>query len=642
MHTILGMAGHIDHGKSALVQALTGVDPDRLPEEQARGMTIDLGFAHLEIDSPKQPDTRYQIGIVDVPGHAGFINNMVSGIGSIDVAVLTVAADDGWMPQSEEHLQILDYLGIKRMVVALTKADLLGDDRPIVDCPVIADIRKRLADSPFADAPIVPTSVVSGRGLDQLQATLADILDQTPAPIDIGKPRLPVDRVFTHQGFGTIVTGTLTGGTLHRGQSVVVQPTGFSTRIRSIQSQNKDLESVGPGMRAALNLTDLPVAGKGRTGIARGEVITLAELGKPTETIHAWITQTDRGLANPLPLKHASPVRWHHGGSHVPAKVYLIDREQLGEGESALAQIRLERPLLVFAGDRFLVRSWSKSSTLAGGVVLETDAKRRHYRNAQQIASLQACLEARGDVQKSILAFLSRCQAIDCQKLLLQSSFSSSQIEAAIGELAEQRELIIAGNYVVDAAWWNDLIHQAVSRIDAEHAQNPQHLGLDLSELRSQFETKLPAAPLFDELIRCLCRQNIVKQGIAIRRESHMPELPSHLSSAGAKIRKLLGGEPFKPPARKEIDKDKKSAEALRFLIQQGEVIEVSADLVFQQESYQQAKDKVRHYLLENGSATLSQLRELLGTNRRVIVPLVEHFDRDGLTLRRGDTRVLK
>ena len=245
-HFIVATAGHVDHGKSALIKALTGTDPDRLPEEKARGITIDLGFAHLELPSPAPPPSSFLLGIVDVPGHEDFVKNMVAGVGAIDLALLIVAADDGWMPQTEEHLQILTYFGVTRAVVALTKADLALDEGAAV-----AAIRERLRDSPFAEAPIVPTSVVTGRGLDELKTTLASVLAASPAPRDINKPRLPVDRVFTLAGIGTVITGTLYGGALRRGQSVVLQPSGKTTRVRRIQSHACDV-SRASGHRTAL------------------------------------------------------------------------------------------------------------------------------------------------------------------------------------------------------------------------------------------------------------------------------------------------------------------------------------------------------------------------------------------------------
>src|SRR5256884_987813 len=284
-HFIIATAGHVDHGKSALVKALTGTDPDRLPEEKARGITIDLGFAHLELPATRNPQpSTFQLGIIDVPGHEDFVKNMVAGVGSIDLALFVVAADDGWMPQTEEHLQILTYLGVTRAVVALTKIDLAGNEEAVA-----TQLRERLANSPFSDAPVVPTSVVTGRGLDDLKRALADVLLSTPPPREIGKPRLPVDRVFTLRGIGTVVTGTLTGGTLRRGQTVVLQPAGGTTRIRSLHNHNHDVEASGAGTRTAVKLPELDTA-----SVRRGDVGTLADPGPAGKIFAALLEQSRR------------------------------------------------------------------------------------------------------------------------------------------------------------------------------------------------------------------------------------------------------------------------------------------------------------------------------------------------------------
>lgn len=346
-HFIVATAGHVDHGKSALVKALTGTDPDRLPEEKSRGITIDLGFAHLELPSSKPGNPPYLLGIVDVPGHEDFVKNMVAGVGSIDLALLVVAADDGWMPQTEEHLQILTYLGVSRAVVALTKIDLAPDEQAATRA-----IREKLRDTPFTSAPIIPTSVISGRGFEGLKAALANVLAETPPPADIGKPRLPVDRVFKLQGIGTVVTGTLTGGTLRRGQTVVIQPSGKKARIRTIQSHNREVDVSGPGTRTALNLPDLNALGD----VLRGDTVTLDVFGGPSRIVDVQLELAPRAGRS---LKDGSRVRAHHGSCNVAAHVALYKCKQLGAGERAFGQLRLEKPSFLFAGDRFILRDWA-------------------------------------------------------------------------------------------------------------------------------------------------------------------------------------------------------------------------------------------------------------------------------------------
>src|SRR3954470_13815345 len=312
---ILATAGHVDHGKSSLVMALTGIDPDRLPEEKARGITIELGFAHLDL--PLNAETVLRVGIVDVPGHEDFVKNMVAGVGSIDAAMLVVAADDGWMPQTEEHLQILAYLGVTRGVVALSKIDLATDE-----AAVVADIRERLCGSPLHDAPIVPTSVPTGRGVDKLKVALAGVLAQTPPHRDIGKPRLAVDRAFGLKGVGTVVTGTLSGGALRRGQPVVIQPGGIAARIRNVQSYNSDVEMAHPGARVSLNLSDVEPrtarAAHGDRVVGRGDVVTLAELGGTTNRLEFFRGRPPRSagpeaILPARPIKRGTLVQVHHG-----------------------------------------------------------------------------------------------------------------------------------------------------------------------------------------------------------------------------------------------------------------------------------------------------------------------------------------
>jgi selenocysteine-specific elongation factor len=394
-HYIVATAGHVDHGKSALIKALTGTDPDRLPEEKARGITIDLGFAHLELPSPAS-GSPIHVGIVDVPGHEDFVKNMVAGVGAIDLALLIVAADDGWMPQTEEHLQILSYFGVRRAVVSLTKVDLAADEAAAATA-----IRQHLQGSVFADAPIVPTSVVTGRGLEALKDTLARELSNAPAPRDIGKPRLAVDRVFTLAGAGTVVTGTLTGGRFSRGQSVVIHPGGHSARVRRIQSHGRDVDASGPGMRTALNLADVnPTA-----GVNRGDVITLPDVGRASDCVDVMLEISGRASR---PIKDGVRVRVHYGSGNVPAHVALGDGKELPVGRSVIAQLRLEAPVYLWVGDHLTIRDWSEQQTLAGAVVLDPDASRKSFRTADRQQWLTRLSESLDTADPLIAAHVTR------------------------------------------------------------------------------------------------------------------------------------------------------------------------------------------------------------------------------------------
>ncbi len=638
-HFIVATAGHVDHGKSALVKALTGTDPDRLPEEKARGITIDLGFAHLELETKNsnQETASLHLGLVDVPGHEDFVKNMVAGVGSIDLALFVVAADDGWMPQTEEHLQILVYLGVTRAVVALTKIDLAQDE-----AASIGQLRDQLAGTHFADAPVVPTSVVTGRGIEDLKATLARVLAGTPPPRDFGKPRLPVDRVFTLRGIGTVVTGTLIGGSLARGQAVVIQPTGRTTRIRTVQSHNRDAQSSRPGTRTALNLPDIE-----SEGVRRGEVVTLAELDGPTTTLDVLLEKSPRlagSKAPPArPLKDRTRVRIHHGSGNFPATIHLpAGGEPLSPGQSTLARLRFEVPVFAFAGDHFIVRDWSEQATLAGGIVLDADAGAKRFASQLRGDFLRSRADAPDEAIPFVTSLLARDGAARRSGLLVKSRFSAAEIAAAVDRAVMEKHAVIAGDWVADAAWWQALRQRATETIQAHHRAHPEQAGLPLNELRSAVEKKLPAPEVFDALLTDLCRAGFAQAGVAIRAAAHRPALPPHLQGAGTKLRAALAAKPFEPPPRKELAPDALAQQALRFLLQTKEAVELDAESVLLAENYLRATEAIKKHLRERGPATASELRQLLNTNRRVIIPLLERLDKDGVTRRDGDRRVLR
>ncbi|HZL36216.1 MAG TPA: selenocysteine-specific translation elongation factor [Tepidisphaeraceae bacterium] len=642
---ILATAGHVDHGKSALVHALTGTDPDRLPEEKARGITIDLGFAHLTLAGPSadSASASLHLGIVDVPGHEDFVKNMVAGVGSIDLALLVVAADDGWMPQTEEHLQILQYLGVTRAVVALTKIDLVASEDAAG-----RGVRDKLAGTAFADATVVATSVHSGRGLEELKKALAAALADAPSQRDVGKPRLPLDRVFSLHGAGTIVTGTLIGGSLRRGQELVVQPSGAAARVRAIQTHNHDVESIVPGCRVALNLPDLRIARRGGAreagSVGRGDVITVAGLWSPGETLDVILERSGRaidGTGLPRPLRDGTRLRIHHGSANCAARLLLLNRRELAPGGRAYAQLRLETPMFTFAGDRFILRDWSEQHTLAGGTILGPDASRENARGDDRLAYLQAMDRAQGNAGASILAHVGRVRVAGLPTLLLQSQFSGSQVSQTVEHLAAMGSIVRAGDSIVEPGWWNDLRQRAINAIDAGHKAHPERDGLPLADLRATPEAELPeVADVFDALVAELARDAFARTGAAIYRRSHRAALPPRLQPSGARIVAALNARPWDPPSRKELTLDDASFQAMKFLINSGEVIAVGNELVLAAEHYGQAVQAIRRHLQSRGPSTVSDLRQVLNSTRRVMIPLLEKLDREGITARQGDKRV--
>jgi selenocysteine-specific elongation factor len=625
---ILATAGHVDHGKSALVHALTGTDPDRLPEEKLRGITIELGFAHLEL---RAPDALLNVGIVDVPGHEDFVKNMVAGVGSIDLALLVVAADDGWMPQTEEHLQILIFFGVRRIVVALTKVDLVESADAAEE-----KVRARLRDTPYEDAAIVPTSITTATGIEELKAQLAREFSALVPQRDIGKPRLAVDRAFILRGIGTIVTGTLVGGMLRRGQAVVIQPAKIPARIRAIQNHNREVEEIGPGTRTALSLPDVAVAReKNSTGVWRGNVVTVSEFGEASAIMDVLVSRSSRLSSQTRAIKHGAAVRVHHGSANFNAHVFFQTSEELRAGETAIAQIRFEEPAFIFAGDRFVIRDASEQNTLAGGVVLDPDACVRNFRSAAQREFLTKRAQAPHDARVFADTQIVRDRAVQRNALLIKSSFSAHEI----AESVKSTNVIEHGELVVDAKWWNEFLRQAEAIIDVEHRTHPNHRGLALSELRQAFARELPLPEVFDVLTSELCRNGFVRTGEVIARASHRPTLPPHLESAAQKIRAALAGK--KTASSAELAPDATSQQALRFLRDRGELVELSAEVVLTTEQFIKMRNAIVAFLRKKNSGTASELREFLGTSRRVIIPFLERLDRDDVTRRIADKRVL-
>lgn len=627
-HFILATAGHVDHGKSALVKALTGTDPDRLPEEKARGITIDLGFAHLQLSAPPtfsvQP-SNFSVGIVDVPGHEDFVRNMIAGVGSIDLALLAVAADDGWMPQTQEHVEILIYLGVKRIVVALTKSDL-GDIDGVTE-----QIVDHLKGTPFVGCAIIPTSIRSGDGLEKLKQTLALEFANAAEPQNIGKPRLFIDRAFTLRGIGPVVTGTLADGEIQRGQTVVILPRSLSTRVRSIQSHGQDVDFAQPATRTAMNLPEVKID----SDVQRGDVVANVSY-EPTCALDVLLDRSPR-LQRPAAIKSGFSAYVHHGTTRVLAKVIFAETKSLAVGKSVVAQLRLSEPLLAFVGDRIILRDASEQNTLAGGVVLNVDSI--GFQSSQARALLASRAVAPDDVHLAVWTEVARSELIlEPSRLLERSRFSAAEIVTALVRLRDHGELFLSDKVGARMVVWRDLRKRAAQLIENAHRAHPERRGLELNDLRA--ELKLDSPTVFDALVLDLCQSQFVRSGSTIAKGSHRAELPPELKDAAEKIRATLAAKAFDPPARASIAG--KNEAALRFLIDTGEVVEVATEVVLLRNSLEQMKSRVVEFLSKNSSATVSQLREALQSSRRVVVPFLEYLDRSGVTKRAGDLRALR
>lgn len=642
-HFIVGTAGHIDHGKSSLIEALTGTDPDRLPEEKARGMTIELGFAQLSVDADDGSGDELALGVVDVPGHADFVKNMVAGVGAVDLALFVVAADDGWMPQTEEHYQILQYLGVANAIVALTKRDLVEDLELVLE-----DIRENLVGGTWADIPIVPVSSPTGEGIDELRAEIAKILTAHAPVRNAGKPRLAVDRAFSLKGVGTVVTGTLTDGAVAVGGDMIVQPSGVVAHVRTAQSHGSQVNEVPPGTRTALNLTGVALRegkGGGRDEIGRGDVLAPARLGGAATTLDVLLVKTDREIRgmkrSAKPLRTGREVMFHHGSGGVPARMHLLGQRSLSPGESVVAELRFAEPVYVFAGDRFVLRDASLGMTLAGGIVLDPDANRRAFHKPFQAAFLEARREAPDDLDVLVKSQLIRDKVAFLPELLGKSRFSAKEISNRVESGMQEGWIDRNGDWVFHAEWWKGIAGQFAEKILAVHRDHPEQLGYPLRELRSEIEGKLPAPKFFDMVIEGLLAGDFAKAGPNIRHRDHIPQLPPQLAKAGELVRKRLAADPVTPPNKGETATNPDEEKALRFLEHTGEVIVLDPKTVISRDGYERLRGEIVGFLEKHGTATASDLRQHTGTVRRILMPLLELLDEEKVTIRNGDDRTL-
>ena len=639
----IGTAGHIDHGKSTLVKALTGIDPDRLAEEKERGMTIDLGFAWLKLPGGRE------VSIVDVPGHEGFIKNMLAGVGGIDAALLVVAADEGIMPQTREHLAILDLLRVRRGVVVLTKADLVDEEWVEL---VREEVAEQLQPTTLAGAEIIPVSAYTGKGLPALVAQLERIFDETEERQNIARPRLPIDRVFSMTGFGTVVTGTLLDGVFKAGQEVEVLPQGLKTRIRSLQTHRHQVEVATPGSRVAMNLANVP-----RTELERGNVVTLPGQLQRTMLIDARIQL----LADAArPVGHNTLVEFYSGSQEVPAKVRLLDVEELKPGQSAWAQVRLSRPAVVARRDRFILRIPSPSTTIGGGEVINVHP-RYHRRFQQSILTALETLE-RGSPDELVLAALDRRRetsrpgakslhglvGYELAQIAKQSNMSPDVTLQTLETLLSEGRVRRVGALWFAQTVWEALKEESVRLVSEQHRQHPLRSGLSKEEWR----TRLNLPPkMASEIFLALQEEGQLAEatnstgtpGGFIRLPGFVPAFNAMQQQQVERLLRMFLESPYTPPGRSESEAVVGS-EVLASLIEQGRLVKLGSStdsVLFLRESYEEAVAKLVAYLQEHHKMTAAEARDVLGTTRKYILPLLEHMDERRITRRVGDERRL-
>ncbi len=633
MH-VIGTAGHVDHGKSSLVLALTGINPDRLREEQEREMTIDLGFAWLTLPSGEP------LGIVDVPGHKDFIENMLSGIGGIDAALLVIAADEGVMPQTREHLAILDLLQVNSGVVALTKIDMIEEEGWLE--LVMAEVAETLEPTCLKDAPVIPVSARTQQGLEQLLETLDEVLRSSQPRRDRGRPRLPIDRVFTISGFGTVVTGTLIDGTLAVGQEVEIQPGDLTARIRGLQTHKQKIEQAVPGSRVAANLS-----GVKKEDLQRGQVVTLPDWLHDTVLVD---TRLDYLTDNLRPLRHNQEVKFFSGAAETLAHVRLLDDKALAPGERGWVQIRLEQPLALVKGDRFIIRLPSPPTTIGGGVVVDPHPGRRHRRFRAAVIQRMETL-AQGTPAEIALQTLERRGPLTGQELA-QTSGLGQGLAAALETLVESGQALILGSapdekvqagghhqLFISRSGWSALTERIKRELDTYHQTYPLRPGMPREALRGRLQ--LPAKIFNAVMARAVAAGWADDQGATTRLSTHEIRLTPEQKTKVEALLQRFHAEPYTPPSVKESTAAL-GEELLTALLNQDKLVQVSDDVLFLPETYQEIIARTRTYLQEHDSTTVAQFRDLFSTSRKYALGLLEHLDDKGITKRVGDERVLR
>ena len=638
---IIGTAGHIDHGKSTLVQTLTGTNPDRLPEEKERGVTIELGFAHFSLPVPKTSDDTFELGVVDVPGHADFVNNMVAGVGSIDLGIFVVAADDSWMPQSEEHLQILTYLGIRNFIVALTKADLCEDLEFVTE--MLAD---DLQGTALEGAPIVPVSAPTGFGMELLKETIANTLLETPAPRNFGHPRLAVDRAFSPKGVGTVVTGTLAGGELKIGDSLIAYPSGLKTSVRAIQNHSSSVDHAMPGMRTALNLPDLPLTSKGKKGVSRGNLLVGGSLAEASYEVDAELIRSVRPIPGQKgtlrPLKSNHRIYVHHGSGRTQARVLFPEGNTLHPGESTIAQLRFDHPVHSFVGERIVIRELSGEATIAGGTILDTHPSRRNFRGADRQLFLTERATAPDDLQLLLRTHLIRDHFLTEADLVQALPFSPAGIKTALKKMTKANEVVALGEkYLSFAPYWKGLVKESSQLVQEYHKKHPDQIGMTTELFKKSMGAPMGIPGLLEALLIQLSEKNFKVGDNLICHNSHSLELPPELEAPAAEILKTLDNAGLNPPLPGELQGTPSQTAAYKFLSRTRQIIPLEPKVTVSAGVFQATVTKVTAFLEKSGQATVSELRQELDTSRKVIMPLLDRLDRDGVTIRNGDYRSL-
>jgi selenocysteine-specific elongation factor len=628
---ILGTAGHIDHGKTSLIKALTGIDTDRLKEEKLRGITIELGFAHLELPSGQV------LGIVDVPGHEKFVKNMVAGATGIDLVALIIAADEGVMPQTTEHLEICQLLNIKHGLVVLTKIDMVEPDWLEL---VREDVSDFLSDTFLAPAPLIEVSSLTGKGLKELLHVIDTLVQEIPERDAGNFFRLPIDRVFSMKGFGTVVTGTTISGRIQTGDEVTIYPQGISSRIRGIQVHNREANQVRAGLRTAINLQ-----GVEKAQIQRGHVLAAKDSLRSTYMLDVLLELIPSA---PRKLKNRAKVRFHTGTSEIISTVILIDRDELEQGEACFAQIRLDQPTALLQHDRYILRSYSPVRAIGGGEILNALPLKKKRFSQEALSELK--LLNTGDLQETTEQFIrmGSFQGLENSELQFLTNTSKKKLEEIVRVLLAQKRII---QYNKESATFihADYFEKARDEINvtlaAYHHDFPLKTGLLKEELRSR-TVGSHNQRLFNYIINQLIQENtIVQEKEVLRLKEHKVTLAQDQEKVRLQIEDAYLKSGLQPPYFKELKKrfpENMGDDVLQVMVKNGLLIKVKEDLYFHQKALEDLKNRLVAFLREKGEISTPQFKDMTGTSRKYTIPIIEYFDRSQITVRVGDNRVLR
>ena len=633
-HIVIGTAGHVDHGKTALIKAITGIDTDRLKEEKERGISIELGFASMTLPSGQT------FGIVDVPGHERFIKNMVSGAAGIDMVMLVIAADEGVMPQTREHLHICSLLGIAKGIVALTKIDMV--DKDWLDL-VTDDIHKFLEGTFLESSPVIPVSSVTGAGIKDLLGVLDSVASEIEKESDAGLFRMPVDRVFTMKGFGTVVTGTMISGDIRLGEDVEVLPQGVTAKVRGIQIHNQSATIAEAGQRTAINLK-----GVEKATIVRGDVLARPQTLKPSSRFDLYIEYLSN---NTKKLKNRNLVRFHVGTNEVIGRMILLDREEMEPGSKGCAQVILASPIAAMARDRFVIRSYSPVTTIGGGLIIDPLPARKHKRNSEKILHEFDLLHSGTDLERvAVIIERSGIEGIDILQLVIRTGIHQNLLKNMIKSMHSNGQAVIIDvdeSRVISFSVYQNLKRQILLEMQAYHEKYPLKEGISKGELRNIIG-QLTSPRLFNMAVRDLeNKREIVADRENLRVSGHSVDLKGDLEDLHVEISGIYTGAGLTPPTVKELMEKfasrKNLAESvINVMLKEGSLIKISEDLYFHRDVLLRLRENYKNLLLRDGKATPASFKELTGLSRKFIIPLMEYFDITKLTIRAGDHRILR